>query len=68
MMVDPAGGPYINLGYDMGIIDKSFDGMTVEGFISNDDGYEIIINKELTDLVEEFFSVLDNIKTKTKIK
>ena len=74
MMVDPAGGPYINLGYDIGIIDKSFDGMTVEGFISNDDGYEIIINKELTvsekmtKLIEKIFSVLDNIKTKTKIK
>ena len=46
MMVDPSGGPYMNLGYDMGIIDKSFDGMIVKGFVSNDDGYEIIINKE----------------------
>jgi len=48
MMVDPSGGPYINLGYDMGIIDKSFDGMIVKGFISNDDGWEIVINKEQT--------------------
>ena len=46
-MIDPAGGPYINLEDDMGIIDKSFDGMIVAGFISNENGYEIVINKEL---------------------
>tara|TARA_R110000772_G_scaffold231945_1_gene343109 strand:+ start:646 stop:924 length:279 start_codon:yes stop_codon:yes gene_type:complete len=47
IMVDPSGGPYIPLKYNMGMFDKSFDGMRVAGFISNDDGYEIIINKEL---------------------
>lgn len=45
-MVDPAGGPYIPLGYDMGAFDKSFYGMIVRAFISNDDGYEIIIYKK----------------------
>lgn len=46
-MVDPSGGPYIPLEYNMGMFDKSFDGMIVAGFISNDDGYEIVINKKL---------------------
>ena len=46
-VVDPPGGPYINLEYDMGRIYKSFDGMIVAGFISNENGYEIVINKEL---------------------
>ena len=63
-VVDPPGGPYINLEYDMGIIDKSFDGMIVAGFISNENGYEIVI---LTVSEKEVFDVLDNIKTKIKI-
>ena len=42
-IIDPPGGPYINSGYNMGEIYKSFDGMIVEGFIPNEDGYEIII-------------------------
>ena len=46
-MVDPSGGPYIPLEYNMGMFDKSFYGMIVKGFISNDDGWEIVINKEL---------------------
>jgi len=58
-IVDPPGGPYINLGCNMGRIYKSFDGMIVKGFISNDDGYEIIINKEITVSEKEVFNVLD---------
>jgi len=46
-MVDPAGGPYVNLEYNMGMFDKSMEGMIVKGFIPNDDGYELVINKEL---------------------
>tara|TARA_R110002153_G_scaffold154752_2_gene306776 strand:+ start:32 stop:325 length:294 start_codon:yes stop_codon:yes gene_type:complete len=46
-MVDPAGGPYIDLDYNMGMFDKSLDGMIVIGFISNDEGYEIIIKQEI---------------------
>ena len=46
-MVDPAGGPYIDSGYSMGLIDKSFNRMIVESFVRNGDGYEIIINKEI---------------------
>ena len=44
-MVDPSGGPYIPLEYNMGMFDKVFDGMIVVGFISNDDGYELVINQ-----------------------
>ena len=45
-MVDPSGGPYIDLDYNMGMFDKSLEGMIVIGFISNDEGYEIIIKQE----------------------
>ena len=62
-VVDPPGGPYINLECNMGMFDKSFDGMIVKGFISNDDGYEIVIQ---TVSEKEIFDVLDNIKTKNK--
>jgi len=37
--VDPSGGPFIPLGMDMKLF--GFDGMIVDGFIPNDDGYEI---------------------------
>jgi hypothetical protein len=43
-MVDPSGGPYIPLEYNMGMFDKSLDGMIVTGFIPNESGYEITIN------------------------
>lgn len=42
-MVDPSGGPYISLGMDMKLF--GFDGKIVNGFISNKDGYEIVIEK-----------------------
>ena len=35
------------LDYNMGMFDKSLDGMIVIGFISNDEGYEIIIKQEI---------------------
>jgi hypothetical protein len=41
-MVDPSGGPYIPLGMDMKLF--GFDGKIVNGFIPNDDGYEIVVN------------------------
>tara|TARA_R110000751_G_scaffold122046_2_gene222647 strand:- start:141 stop:419 length:279 start_codon:yes stop_codon:yes gene_type:complete len=44
-MVDPSGGPYIDLDYNMEMFDKSFKGMNVSGFIGNDDGYELVINQ-----------------------
>jgi len=44
-MVDPSGGPYIPSGYNMGMFGKVLDGMIVTGFISNDDGWEILIDK-----------------------
>jgi len=42
-MVDPSGGPYITKGVDMKLF--GFDGKIVNGFISNKDGYEIVIEK-----------------------
>jgi hypothetical protein len=42
-MVDPSGGPYIHAGYNMGLFDKSFNGMIVEEFKSVPEGYKIII-------------------------
>ena len=45
-MVDPAGGPLIDLGYNMGIFNKSLDGMVVIGFISNKQGYELVIKQK----------------------
>jgi len=40
-MVDPSGGPYISEGMDMKLF--GFDGKIVNGFINNDDGFEIIV-------------------------
>tara|TARA_B110000902_G_C14169193_1_gene536155 strand:+ start:761 stop:1018 length:258 start_codon:yes stop_codon:yes gene_type:complete len=42
-MVDPSGGPYIANEMDMG--EFGFDGKIVNGFISNENGYEIVIKK-----------------------
>ena len=41
-MVDPSGGPYITKGVDMKLF--GFDGKIVNGFIPNEDGYEIVVN------------------------
>ena len=47
IMVDPGGGPYIDIDYDMEMFDKSFKGMKVSGFISNDNGYELVIKQKM---------------------
>tara|TARA_R110000868_G_scaffold262592_1_gene521322 strand:+ start:221 stop:511 length:291 start_codon:yes stop_codon:yes gene_type:complete len=44
-MVNPSGGPYIGLNYDMGMFNRPFKGMNVVGFLKNDDGYELVINQ-----------------------
>jgi len=41
-MVDPSGGPYITKGVDMKLF--GFDGKIANGFIPNEDGYEIVVN------------------------
>ena len=41
-MVDPSGGPYISLGMDMKLFEMKGN---VNGFIPNEDGYEIVIEK-----------------------
>lgn len=42
-MIDPSGGPYISSEMDME--EFGFDGKIVNGFISNKDGYEIVVEK-----------------------
>jgi len=42
-MVDPSGGPYISEGMDLGILNKEWSDKTVVEFISNEDGYEIVV-------------------------
>ena len=42
-MVDPSGGPYICEGMYMKLFE--FEGMIVERFIKNEQGYEIIVKK-----------------------
>ena len=41
IMVDPSGGPYISLGMDMGLFEMEGK---VNGFIPNEDGYEIVVD------------------------
>lgn len=41
-MVDPSGGPYISSEMDMKLF--GFDGKIVNGFIPNEDGYEIVVD------------------------
>jgi hypothetical protein len=42
-MVDPSGGPYISSEMDMKLF--GFDGKIVNGFIPNEDGYEIVVER-----------------------
>ena len=46
-MLDTSGGPFINSGYNMGVFDKSFDGMIVEEFKKTDNNniWKIVIKK-----------------------
>lgn len=41
--VDPSGGPFIQVGLDMGYIDESFGGHIVDGFEQTEKGYKILI-------------------------
>jgi hypothetical protein len=45
IMVDPSGGPYITLEYDMGMFGDEFKNKKVNGFIRKDDHYELVVNK-----------------------
>ena len=42
-MVDPSGGPYIDIGTDMGRINKDWEGKVVTGFVPIETGYKLII-------------------------
>lgn len=41
--VDPSGGPFIQVGLDMGYIDESFGGYIVDGFEQTEKGIKILI-------------------------
>lgn len=43
IMVDPSGGPYVDLDTNMRLYD--FPNKEVVGFIRNDDGFEIVVRK-----------------------
>lgn len=43
--IDPSGGPFIQVGINMGYVDESFDGKIIEDFVKIDDGYKILIRK-----------------------
>lgn len=45
VMIDPSGGPYIEIGMDMKYF--GFEGEIVAGFIEHKGYYEIVIEKEL---------------------
>lgn len=42
-MVDPSGGPYIDIGTDMGRFHKDMVGKSVTGFVPIDTGYKLTI-------------------------
>ena len=42
-MVDPSGGPYITEGMDLGLFARELKGKVVSEFISNENGYEIVV-------------------------
>jgi hypothetical protein len=44
-MIDPSGGPYLHSEHNMGIFDKSFEGMIIQEFKSVPEGYLIVIKK-----------------------
>ena len=44
-MVDPSGGPFIQVGLDMGYIDESFGGQIVDGFEQIEKGIKILIKR-----------------------
>lgn len=42
-MVDPSGGPYIDIGTDMGRFNKDWEGKVVTGFVPIDTGYKLTV-------------------------
>ena len=42
-MVDPSGGPYVTEGMDLGLFARELKGKIVSEFISNENGYEIVV-------------------------
>jgi hypothetical protein len=42
-MVDPSGGPYIDIGTDMGRFNKDWEGKVVTGFVHIETGYKLTI-------------------------
>jgi hypothetical protein len=42
-MVDPSGGPYIDIGTDMGRFNKDWEGKVVTGFVPIRTGYKLTI-------------------------
>lgn len=42
-MVDPSGGPYVTEGMDLGLLDRELKGKVVQEFLSNEDGYKIVV-------------------------
>ena len=44
IMVDPSGGPYIDLGTDMGRFSKDWEGKIVTGFVPIITGYKLTIH------------------------
>ena len=43
-MVDPSGGPYIDMGTDMGLFHTEMKGKKVTGFVPIDTGYKLTIH------------------------
>ncbi len=44
IMVDPSGGPYIDIGTDMGRFNKDWEGKVVTGFVHIETGYKLTIH------------------------
>lgn len=44
-MVDPSGGPYVTEGMDLGLLARELKGKVVQEFLSNEDGYEIVLKR-----------------------
>ena len=42
-IVDPSGGPYVTEGMDLGLFARELKGKVVSEFISNENGYEIVV-------------------------
>ena len=58
IMVDPSGGPYIELGCNMSLF--GMEGKVV-GFISNENGYEIILDRK-TQPIKEILNKINRVE------